>query len=154
MAHIRKYLLASKSPIPDALLQLQDSINDAQFELAIHADDGRINSALSEKHIIEMMKERLGSENVIEPPPRHWFDVLIHDKVWGWVPVDIKVTEMKPTQNDNGANLASCVHAMTNHTLDWEANYANGKMSKIILEKFNNHDYNRNPLKDYFYFVV
>ena len=36
-----------------------------------------------------------------------WYDILVFDYMYGWLPINIKITTMKT--NDNTGNLAMCV---------------------------------------------
>ena len=64
-----------------------------------------------------------------------WYDILIHDYRYGWLPVNIKSTSMQTS--DNVGNLAMCLHAYTNEQLDLYKHYQNGKISQILLQKIN-----------------
>lgn len=140
---------------PRTLLTLRYNFNKIQdIVLPTQSNDGRVNSALAESLIISKIKSIVGEDNVFEPKVRNWYDVLLHDEQWGWFPVDIKITGMKSSQADNGANLASCVYALTDENLDLTKTYNNGKMSELIVSKIKNSELNHNHQKDYFYFVI
>lgn len=68
-------------------------------------DDGRVNSIDDEKKVINLMKEAYGPNNVKEPPPRHWYDVLLKG-----VPVQIKSTE---GGTDNFSSKKALLWALT-----------------------------------------
>ena len=53
-----------------------------------------------------------------------WYDILVHDYYYGWIPVNIKSTNMNTS--DNIGNLTSCVYAYTDENLDLNKNYVNG----------------------------
>ena len=80
-----------------------------------------------------------------------WYDILLFDYLYGWIPVNIKSTET--LTSDNTGNLAMCVYAYTDEVLDLNVSYENGKMSKLLCKKLNEKSYNYNYKKDY-YFVV
>ena len=62
-----------------------------------------------------------------------WYDILIYDYQYGWLPVNIKSTTT--LTSDNTGNLAMCVYAYTDEELDLDEVYNNGNMSKILVEK-------------------
>jgi hypothetical protein len=82
-----------------------------------------------------------------------WFDILVFDKKYGWLPVNIKTTTT--ITSDNTGNLAMCVWAYTNTKMDLNINktYKNGLMSKTLINKIINNEYNLNRKRDY-YFIV
>jgi hypothetical protein len=70
---------------------------------------------------------------------------------YGWIPINIKTTTT--LTSDSTGNLAMCVYAYTNETLNLNKPYSNGRMSAILFKKMKNKQYNTIPKKDY-YFVV
>ena len=81
-----------------------------------------------------------------------WYDILLLDFRYGWLPVNIKTTTT--LTSDNTGNLAMCVYAYTDQQLDLKKQYQNGKMSKILIEKLQKKQYNLNDKKDYYFIVV
>jgi hypothetical protein len=83
-----------------------------------------------------------------------WYDILLYDFIYGWIPVNIKTTKIK--SSDNVGNLALCVYSYTNEKMELslEKTYCNGPMSKILIEKIKNNQYNKNYKKEYFFLVV
>ena len=53
-----------------------------------------------------------------KPKARMWYDILVKDYQYGWLPVNIKTTTTKTS--DNTGNLAICVYAYTNEQLKLE----------------------------------
>jgi hypothetical protein len=85
---------------------------------------------------------------------RMWYDLLAFDYIYGWIPINIKITTIKTS--DNTGNLAMCVYAYTDEILDIyrDKSYENGKMSEILFNKLKNKKYNKNNKKDYYFIVV
>jgi hypothetical protein len=72
--------------------------------------------------------------------------------MYGWVPINIKTTTTKTS--DNVGNLALCVYAYTDEILDLHKSYINGNMSNILFNKLKNKKYNTNNKKDYYFIVL
>lgn len=153
--NVNKNIYSSKNmPIP----QLPDILYDVRaFLVTCDIDthnsnrDGRINSCFDEDRVTALLKEKY-QDHVIIPEKRMWYDILIFDIERGWLPVNIKSTTMVTA--DNVGNLSVCVQAYTNYKLDYEDMYTNGQMANILVEKFRNSGYNRDPYKDYYFIVI
>jgi len=121
------------------------------FQFSTENRDGRINSCLDEDEVIKLLIENFG-EKIKKPKIRMWYDILAFDYMYGWIPINIKTTTT--LTSDNTGNLAMCVYAYTNETLDIHKSYENGKMSNILFNKLKNKDYNTNNKKDYYFIVL
>lgn len=114
---------------------LKESIN-----VTIQHDDGRVNSIDDEKKVINRMKEVYGPNNVVEPPPRHWYDVLLKG-----VPIQIKSTK---GGTDNFSSKKAMLWALTDMSFE-DIEHLPEKMSWKKFEKLlvdhkclnNNRDY-------------
>jgi hypothetical protein len=109
--------------------------------------------ALDEDGIITLLVKRFG-DRIKKPKTRNWFDISALDDQFGWIPINIKTTTTKTS--DNTGNLAMCVQAYTNETLDIhrERTYENGKMSEILFQKLEQKQYNTIHKKDYYFIVL
>ena len=114
-------------------------------------DDGRINSCIDENNIIELLILKF-TKRIKKPKIRMWYDILVFDYIYGWLPVNIKTTTT--LTNDNTGNLTMCVYAYTDELLDINKTYKNGKMSNILLDKLKNKKYNLSNKKDYYFIVL
>jgi hypothetical protein len=123
------------------------------FHFSNHHEDGRINSCHDEDAIIKLLIEKFGVK-IKKPKIRMWYDILVLDSMYGWIPVNIKTTTTKTS--DNTGNLAMCVYSYTNEMLDIHStkSYENGKMSVILFDKLKNKKYNTNNKKDYYFIVL
>ncbi len=83
---------------------------------------------------------------------RMWYDIQVFDGRCGWLPVNIKTTTTKTS--DNAGNLSICVQAYTDKVLDLNKSYNNGELSKELIERLKSKQYNRNFSKDYYYIVI
>lgn len=138
--------------LPLVLYKIQYYLQNKKIKLSTGNVDGRINSCIDEKEIIEILVEKFGARIKI-PKIRMWYDILAFDFTYGWIPINIKTTTT--LTSDNTGNLAMCVYAYTDEMLNIhkDKSYENGKMSIILFNKLKNKQYNRNNKKDY-YFVV
>lgn len=145
--------LVRRSSLPLILHQIKTCLRCSELRLVNNFTDGRINSSIDENNIIDILVKKF--QNKIKVPKiRMWYDILLYDKIFGWIPVNIKTTNMNT--RDNVGNLTLCVHSYTNFKLDLEypRTYYNGFMSKILISKLNNKEYNRNYKKDYYFLVI
>ncbi len=113
--------------------------------------DGRTNSSIDEENIIALLKQNLQNRLLI-PLPRHWFDIAIYDYQYGWLPINIKSTTTK--SSDNVGNMTMCVYALTNYKIELTKKYTNGPMSKIFINYLNNNHLNKKLKKDYYFLVI
>jgi len=116
-------------------------------------EDGRINSSIDENIIIDIIIKKFG-DRIKKPKIRMWYDILIFDYIYGWLPVNIKTTTT--LTNDNTGNLSMCVYSYTNENLNIynKKSYENSKMSDILFNKIKNKEYNKNNKKDYYFIVI
>ncbi len=123
------------------------------FNFSTKNEDGRINSCIDEEEVIKLLLKEFG-ERIKKPKKRMWYDILALDYMYGWLPINIKTTTTKTS--DNTGNLAMCVYAYTDEILDIhiDKSYENGKMSKILFNKLKNKEYNNNNKKDYYFLVL
>lgn len=97
--------------IPKKLKEVINYLNSQNISISEEHSDGRINSVADEKTIIEMLKEKYGSKNIIEPPARHWWDA----KIFGY-PTNIKVSTFKSA--DNFSSKGAVLYSLTNLSED------------------------------------
>lgn len=140
--------------LPLIMYKIQTYLKSQSFQFSSQNDDGRINSCFDEDNIIKLLIQEFG-EKIKKPEKRHWYDILIFDYVYGWIPINIKTTTTKTC--DNTGNLAMCVYAYTDEKLDihmMDKSYENGKMSILLFNKLKNKKYNKNNKKDYYFIVL
>ena len=139
-----------KKNMPNSLLTIKQTLLKHRIKISKTTEDGRINSCIDEEHIINILSHIL-PDRIYKPKARMWYDILVFDYLYGWLPINIKTTTTLTC--DNTGNLAMCVHAYTDTLLDLKKTYQNGKMSQILIDKLNKKQYNFQDKKDY-YFVV
>jgi len=141
-----------KKQLPLIMYKIKKYIEYQSLQLSTTNEDGRINSCFDEDIVIKLLIAKFGNK-IQKPEKRHWYDILVYDYIYGWIPVNIKSTTT--LTSDNTGNLAMCVYAYTDEKLntDPDITYQNGKMSEMLIDKLTNKKYNRNYKKDY-YFVV
>jgi hypothetical protein len=137
--------------LPLIMYKIQNYLKLEKFKFSNANEDGRINSCNDEDEVIKLLINKFG--NVIKRPKiRMWYDIMVFDVIFGWLPVNIKTTTT--LTNDNTGNLAMCVYSYTNENLDLNKSYDNGKMSNILIDKFKNKEYNYISKKDYYFIVL
>ena len=138
--------------LPLILYKIQKYLITNNIDLSNYNNDGRINSSIDENIIIKLLENKF---KIIKPKIRMWYDILVFDYKYCWIPVNIKSTKLDHRW-DNVGNLAMCVYAYTNYELDLhnKKSHDNGKMSIILFNKLKNKEYNYNYKKDYYFIVV
>lgn len=160
---VRGYLCRLKF-LPFVLYQIKNYLLKQHLELSRCMNDGRISSCLDEKIITETLKNAPELKDKIKfPKERWWYDILVKDYSYGWLPVNIKTTTTKTA--DNTGNLAMCVQAYTDEevllhpptkprTKFSKPSTNNGSMSRILLHKLRNKHLNYKAKKDYYFVVI
>lgn len=138
--------------LPLIMYVIQKYLKVQELTFSTQNEDGRINSCDDEEIVIKLLIQNFG-QRIKKPNIRMWYDILVYDYRYGWIPINIKSTKI--ATSDNTGNLAMCVYAYTNHKLDIHRNksYQNGEMSVILFNKLKMKEYNKNNKRDY-YFVV
>jgi hypothetical protein len=139
--------------LPLIMYKIKKYLKTRSFQFETKNEDGRINSCVDEGEIIKLLITNF-SERIKIPKIRMWYDILAYDYIYGWIPINIKTTTTKTS--DNTGNLAMCVYAYTDEILDIHSKktYANGKMSDILFNKLKNKQYNTKNKKDYYFIVL
>lgn len=139
--------------MPLIMYKIKKYLKYQTFKLSTQNEDGRINSCNDEDVIIKIIIEKFGNR-IKKPKIRMWYDILVFDYIYGWIPVNIKTTTT--LTSDNTGNLAMCVYAYTDKILDIHSDksYENGKMSDILFDKLKNKKYNIKNKKDYYFIVI
>ena len=141
--------------LPLIMYIVQNFLKNYDFTCSTQTTDGRVNSCLDEDFVIDMLIKKYKTRvQKPEKSKRMWYDIILFDNMYGWIPVNIKSTTM--TTNDNTGNLTMCVHAYTDEKLiiDCNKTYTNGKVFKILVDKLKSKKYNRINKKDYYFLVV
>ena len=139
--------------LPQILYYIQKHLQLCMYNCSSQKNDGRINSCIDEDKIIDLLIEKF-TEKIKKTKIRMWYDILVFDTYYGWLPVNIKTTTT--ITSDNTGNLAMCVYAYTNEVLNLntEKSYENGKMSIIFTKKLKEKKYNNNNKKDYYFIIL
>ena len=158
--------------LPLIMYKIQKYLKTTKFTCATDNADGRVNSCIDEPNIIKLLIDKFGNrikqpeinKPVLRPKKtqdiikktiiRMWYDILVYDYTYGWLPINIKTTTM--TKNDNIGNLTTSVYAYTDELLDLHTTktYENGKMSIILFDKLKAKKYNKIHKKDYYFLVL
>ena len=139
--------------LPLIMYKIKKFLRLQAFQFSNQNEDGRINSCIDEDEVIKLLHDKFG-EKIKKPKIRMWYDILVFDYIYGWLPVNIKTTTT--ITSDNTGNLAMCVYAYTNEMLDIhrDKSYENGNMSDVLFNKLKNKKYNTNNKKDYYFIVL
>ena len=137
--------------IPLILQSMQKYLKSNNIKCDKSNDDGRINSCIDEDNIIHLLLKKY-KNNIIRPKIRMWYDILVKDIKYGWLPVNIKSTTMET--NDNTGNFAMCVYGYTDEKLNLHKSYKNGEMSSLLIKKIRAKKYNTSIGKDYYFLVI
>lgn len=134
--------------IPDVILHLKEILTEHPLDIkqSKTTNDGRTDSILSERNVIELLQECISEDELYIPPSRHWFDLCIIDKDL-YYPVDIKITSMK--SSDNASGLPSIIYALTNIEMKYDSYYD----ANSVIEYFNKK-YICENVRDYYYLVI
>lgn len=144
-------VLCRKKRLPNSVYMVQSILKKFPFDLCHTSDDGRINSCTDEDEIVKLLSVIIPNR-IFKPNVRMWYDILIYDYRYKWLPINIKTTTTMTS--DNTGNLAMCVYAYTDEKLDLKKKYQNGEMSKVLINKLNEKKYNFIDKKDYYFLVV
>lgn len=126
-------------------------LKNKHFNLDKFADDGRINSAVNEANIIELLSQKF---DILKAKKRDWFD-FCYQSSENFYPINLKITELS---TDNLNCKLGIYYALTgkmpnfDNQISWENFLEN--LSKNIQK--NNKDYyfliiNKNDLNDIFW---
>lgn len=137
--------------LPTFLYIVQKSISDAKLVLNKSTKDGRVNSTMDEEIVIEYLKSQYG-DRIKKAPERHWFDMMIYDYSYGWIPVNVKTTTM--TSSDNVGNLALLLYSLTSYSMEFHKSYKNGIVAPIFTRHIRERKINQNQHRDYYFLVV
>lgn len=140
--------------LPLIMYKIQKHLKTTVFKCSKTNKDGRINSCKDENIIIKILVKNFGDKKIKIPGIRMWYDILVYDYIYGWIPINIKSSTM--LTSDNIGNLAMCVYAYTDEILDIhrKKTFLNGNMSEILFDKLKDKKYNKNNKKDYYFIVL
>lgn len=147
MSLIKSFNKLQIQTLPKILLDIQKLLIISDIKISNKLDDGRNNSVIDEKTIIDILMKSKFKNNIKLPKKRMWYDLLIDN-----MPVNIKSTTTFTC--DNVGNLSLCVQAFTDYDLDYDKYYKNDVLSNILYSKIKNKEYNNNFLKDYYFIVI
>tara|TARA_B100001123_G_scaffold447774_1_gene606377 strand:+ start:1126 stop:1869 length:744 start_codon:yes stop_codon:yes gene_type:complete len=143
--------LIRRKMLPNILCIIQSYLSCIDIKSCTLSDDGRTNSCFDEDNIIDILIKKF-PDRIKKPDIRMWYDILVKDYKYGWLPVNIKTTTTQTS--DNTGNLAMCVYSYTDEVLDLDKKYQNGSMSKILIKKLSEKKINYKSKKDYYFLVV
>jgi hypothetical protein len=136
--------------LPNSISLIKQILEKHKIIISTTTDDGRTNSCLDEKTIIDLLQKEIPESRLFIPKPRHWFDIAILDYKLGWLPINIKSSTT--LTSDNTGNLAMLAWALTNHEMDIKKSYRNGQLSPIVLSKINERKATK--MRDYYFVVI
>ncbi len=137
--------------LPLIMYYIQKYLKSKNINFCYNNKDGRINSSIDEDMITKLLQQKF-TDRIKITKIRMWYDILAYDYIYGWIPINIKITTAKTA--DNSGNLTMCVYSYTNNNLDLNKIYQNGQMSIILFDKLKNKEFNYNNKKDYYFIVI
>ena len=137
--------------LPLIMYKIQECLKLSLLSFFKQNNDGRINSCFDEENIIKILQQKYKSR-IQKPKSRMWYDILVFDNYYHWIPVNIKTTTTLTC--DNTGNLAMCVYAYSDEKLILSNTYNNGHMSDVLLNKMINKEINKKNKKDYYFVVI
>lgn len=137
--------------LPLIFYKIRIFLQHSNINFSLKTQDGRINSCIDEDTIIKLLQKQFINK-IYVPTIRNWYDILVFDNLYGWLPVNIKTTTT--LTSDNTGNLAMLVYSYTNENLDFYKSYKNGEMSNILYSKIKSKEYNKQHKKDYYFIVL
>ena len=150
--HVRGYLYRLKY-LPLIMYVMKRYLRSEKISLSSKNQDGRVNSSTDEDIVISKLVSRFG-DRIKVPKIRMWYDILVRDYRYGWLPINIKTTTT--LTYDNTGNLTMCVYAYTDYDIyiHREKTYQNGEMSRILSDKLRKKQYNKKDKRDYYFLVL
>ena len=140
-----------RNGLPLVLRYAQSLLCGSALNMHSVSSDGRVNSSLDENMIVQILQKHFGNR-IHVPNARMWYDIILHDSVFGWIPVNIKTTTTMT--NDNVGNLALCLYSYTDYEMNLHVLYQNGQLSPILCEKLKTKKYNLSYKRDYYFLVI
>lgn len=140
-----------KNNLPNSIRYIQCILRRRTIQLSNQSNDGRVNSCLDENEITKILQQEI-PERIYIPKHRKWYDILICDFTYGLLPVNIKTTTTKTS--DNIGNLAICMYAYTNEKMSLHKDYQNGDFKNILPDKLATKQYNVADKRDYYFVVI
>lgn len=139
--------------LPLIMYKIKKYLKSQEIDFSTKNEDGRINSSIDEDEVIKLLIKKF-REKIKKPKIRMWYDILAFDYMYGWIPINIKITTT--LTSDNTGNLTMCVYSYTNEILDIhrDKTYENGVMSDVLFDKLKNKKYNTNNKRDYYFIVL
>ena len=126
--NIRGFLFRIKH-LPLILYQIKKFLQTSSIKFSTQSKDGRMNSSIDEDEVIKLLKTKYNLKIKIPDEIRKWYNILIFNNLYGWLPVNIKTTTT--LTSDNTGNFTICVHSYTNHNLDINKSYNNGDICSL-----------------------
>ena len=142
------YITYTINNLPGIIKELKTYIENNKEHIIFNkqSDDGRINSALNEINILNVIKNFHNDDyNIFIPSSRWWFDFALVNKTDEnkYIPINIKITTTKTA--DNSAGYSSLAYALTNLEMKFNKQYNNSIIKDIKFEETE---------RDYWFLVI
>ncbi len=76
--------------LPLIMYKIKKYLNEEEFYFTTKNNDGRLNSSLDEKKIIDILSRKF---KIKIPNIRMWYDILVYDYKCGFIPVNLNLTK-------------------------------------------------------------
>ena len=94
--------ISRRKRLPLIMYKIKKYLQDSIIKFSNQCGDGRINSCIDEDEIIKILIDKFNNR-IKKPKIRMWYDILIFDYIYGWLPVNIKTTTT--TTSDNTVDI-------------------------------------------------
>ena len=149
---VKNMIIKNNICLPKIMINIKEHLEKCDITICTKYKDGRKNSIEDEETIKKLLLEKFPDNIKVPIGERWWYDILVKEECYGWIPVNIKVAKLK--EPINCGNLSLCVYSYTDEKLEFDKQYNNGEMTKILKNKLDKKEYNNDNLKDYYFLVI
>lgn len=129
--------------IPEVVTELKQYISEKAPDLSSRFEDGRINAAINEKEIIDLLELDF---DIKKPRSREWWDITYEDDQQAY-PINIKISNLRG--NDNVQCKLGIYYALTGIWPDFQNEISWENFFRKLSE-----DIDTNTDRDYYFLIV
>ncbi|MBP5723047.1 MAG: hypothetical protein J6X18_05680 [Bacteroidales bacterium] len=141
---------------PKKIEEMCAYLSEQKLSLIELSPDGRINSALSESNVLDILKKGFPELTVPNGKSREWYDCAFRDDDGNFIPINIKISTMKSTP-DNVSSKSGLFYTLTGVIPEKEYEWPEyfDKLNENIGKGWDSADYyfiviNKNDTSDVF----
>jgi hypothetical protein len=137
----KKYEKIIRKIYPKNVCDIWSALTESKLEIKNNYSDGRLNSAINENYIIEILEKRL--EGIIKSTQRGWYDFMYKD-----IPFNIKITK---GSTDNVWNKKALIYSLTTNDITKVPYSGNWKTFVSLIQK---NKKTKRDYREYYYLVI